>query len=154
MRNEIYSIEHAIALIGRKQLLKWLLLYLYSEHSATALPEQILNTAIARAEKMEQLVQGEQSKMAYLTGMYSLLDVLFDMEMSEVLKQIRLDNTITNALLRGHGVLGKSLNAIKQEENMNLKRLFMENFEKIPPEELLKLMEKCNIMAKKDNLLT
>jgi len=154
IRNEIYSIEHAIALIGRKQLLKWLLLYLYSEHSATALPEQILNTAIARAEKMEQLVQGEQSKMAYLTGMYSLLDVLFDMEMSEVLKQIRLDNTITNALLRGHGVLGKSLNAIKQEENMNLKRLFMENFEKIPPEELLKLMEKCNITAKKDDLLT
>lgn len=154
MRNEIYSIEHAIALIGRRQLMKWLLLYLYSEHSATALPEQVLNTAIARAEKMERLVKGEQSKMAYLTGMYSLLDVLFDMEMGEVLKHIRLDNTITSALLKGRGVLGESLKVIKQEENMSLKRLFMDNFEKIPQEELLKLMEKCDILKNKDGSIS
>lgn len=152
LKSEIYSIEHAIALIGRKQLLKWLLLYLYSEHHATELPERVLKTAIARAEKMEQLVPGEQNKMAYLTGMYSLLDVLFDMEMEELMESIRLDKTIAKAILEGKGVLGESLQKIKQEESHSLKQMVMDNFDRFSNEDLLSLLEKANVIDPKQLL--
>jgi EAL and modified HD-GYP domain-containing signal transduction protein len=149
LKSEIYSIEHAIALIGRKQLLKWLLLYLYSEHHATELPERVLKTAIARAEKMEQLVPGEHNKMAYLTGMYSLLDVLFDMEMTELMECISLDKTISKAILEGKGVLGESLKRIKREESHSLKQLVMDNFDKFSNEDLLELLEKGKVIDHK-----
>ncbi len=148
LRSEIYSIEHAIALIGRKQLLKWLLLYLYSEHHASELPEHVLKTAIARAEKMEQLVQGENNKMAYLTGMYSLLDILFDMEMGELMKHLCIDSSIKNAILHGRGELGKKLKTVKSEESVHLKELVMEHFDRIPKEDILRLLEKAEIIQK------
>jgi len=149
LKSEIYSIEHAIALIGRKQLLKWLLLYLYSEHHATELPERVLKTAIARAEKMEQLVPGEHNKMAYLTGMYSLLDVLFDMEMNELMGCIRLDKTISMAILEGKGVLGESLKKIKQEESHSLKQLVLDNLDRFSSEDLMELLEKAKVIDHK-----
>jgi len=76
IKENITSLKHAMNLLGRNKLMRWLLMYLYAESAGDPIAETLLKIAMSRATMMEGLSSKEDRDRAYLTGMFSLLDVL------------------------------------------------------------------------------
>ena len=110
----ITSFGQAINLLGRRQLQRWLQLLLYARQQDDGLPNLLLPQAALRAAQMESLVRHlggdrEQQDLAFMTGVFSLLDALFAMPMSEIVGALQLPPKVAKALLERKGVLGQLL---------------------------------------------
>jgi EAL and modified HD-GYP domain-containing signal transduction protein len=119
---KISSIQHAVTLLGRKQLISWLQLLLYAEDSGQMGASPLLQTAAMRGKTMELLAlrvnpaDKTLHETALMTGLFSLLDVLLGQTRAELLKQLRLEEGIEKALLTYEGVLGKLLRLVEHLE--------------------------------------
>ncbi|GHU30693.1 cyclic diguanylate phosphodiesterase [Betaproteobacteria bacterium] len=127
VRLKINSLSHAIALLGRHQLQRWLQLLIYANNLTNSnAPSPLMQLAAARGRQMELLSAAidpipdvpELTDSAFMTGLFSLLEVLINLPMSEILKELPLQDTIIDALSNpaGGGVLGKLLSAIIASE--------------------------------------
>ena len=74
-----------------------------------------------------------------MTGILSLLDILFEMEMGEIVQGLNLTDDVTNALLDRKGPLGCLLNLVE--------RIEVTDFDAVRP-----LLSQCEITL--DQLLT
>lgn len=127
----IESITQIITLLGRDRLLRWLLLYLYSEMSTDAVSQSIMNIAIKRAEKMEADTTDDQKDKAYLAGMFTLLDALFEADMKDIMQDIKMDKDVSDLVLTKKGRFSSSLIKAEISEKEYLKKLLINNFDKI-----------------------
>ena len=114
VNTQITSFAQAIALLGRRQLQRWLQLLLYARTDADGPLNPLLPQAALRAARLEVLCKmdgGERDEqdLAFMTGAFSLLDHLLDMPMAEVLVDLCLPAHVEAALLRREGVLGARL---------------------------------------------
>jgi len=109
---KITSIHDAIIALGRDQLMRWLKLLLYSQTSHGQTSEPLLQMASNRARLMELLAahagKGIEDE-AFMTGILSLLDALFNMPLAEIVSTLRVGEDVENALLRKEGDLGELL---------------------------------------------
>ena len=110
----ITGYAQAIAVLGRRQLQRWLQLLLYARSSADGLPNLLLPLAALRAGQLEMLCKREGGErdaqdLAFMTGAFSLLDRLLGMPMREILANLQLPDAVTGALLAREGVLGQRL---------------------------------------------
>lgn len=120
MRHKISSLQHAIAILGREQLKKWVQLLLFSHGSASPSKNPLLQMAIMRGRLMELLAnlspETKESKdvegMAFMVGVLSLLDTLLNMPMKEIIVQVNLQKDVSEALLNFTGPLGTLLKLI------------------------------------------
>jgi len=128
---QVESIVQVITLIGRDSLLRWLLLYLYSEMSNNPVSEIILAIATKRAENMENSAVRDEKDKAYIAGMFSMIGALFDSTNREIIGDIKLDKDITDLVINKKGRFLSSLLKSEESERVYLKRLFIENFDKI-----------------------
>ncbi len=113
----IASFGQAIGLLGRRQLQRWLQLLLYARQQADGLPNPLLPLAALRAAQMESLCkhQGgdrDAQDLAFMTGVFSLLDALFGMPMTEIVGALSLAPAAADALLRREGQLGQLLELV------------------------------------------
>ncbi|MGB2147894.1 MAG: histidine kinase, partial [Vibrio toranzoniae] len=73
-------------------------------------PDSLYGLAVLRARQCELLVEKMNVKVepgqAFLTGMFSLLDSLFDQPLKHVLDSVPIDEEIKQALIQRKGVLG------------------------------------------------
>ncbi|MCV6606955.1 MAG: EAL domain-containing protein [Campylobacterales bacterium] len=143
---KISSIHQAINLLGRNNFKRWLLIYLYAETGDKEISKNVVDTVIARAEAMEatKTVKKERDQ-AYLTGMLSMLDTLFGVELEVLFKKLKVDDEIYNAVINGKGELGVTLRKIKGHERSYIKELFLENFDKFETKNLITLLEDANV---------
>lgn len=118
MREKIKTLRHAILLLGINQLRRWIQLSLFSSHDSRGMNHPLLEMAAVRGRLMENMVrqgvascsQGDETaEAAFMVGILSLLDVLFEAPMEEILSSLNLDENVTSALLKRHGVLGRLL---------------------------------------------
>jgi EAL and modified HD-GYP domain-containing signal transduction protein len=110
----ITGYAQAIALLGRRQLQRWLQLLLYARSSADGLPNLLLPLAALRAAQLELLCKRDggardEQDLAFMTGAFSLLDRLLGMPMAAILSNLCLPEHVCAALLRREGVLGQRL---------------------------------------------
>ena len=110
----ITSFGQAISMLGRRQLQRWLQLLLYARQQPDGIPNLLLPLAALRAAQMEQLCKlrgGERDEqdIAFMTGVFSLLDVLFAMPMKEIIAALNLPPAAADALLQRQGPLGQLL---------------------------------------------
>lgn len=109
---EIQSFKHAVTILGYDKLNKWLSLLLVTASKDPAAPA-LMQTAIARGRFMEIIGQGffEKSKLdnLFITGAFSLLNILLGAKIEAVLEHMHLPEAITDALLRREGVYGPFL---------------------------------------------
>lgn len=116
----ISSIKQAISLIGRKQLLAWLTLFLYSNIKDNKFSEALFNSSLYRAKMMKKLAikKGYENLKdeAFLIGALSLLDTMLNLEMESILSKLNLEEGINLALLSREGVLGELLSRVEQIE--------------------------------------
>ncbi|MQM31110.1 MAG: histidine kinase [Candidatus Accumulibacter phosphatis] len=102
---EIQSFRHAVNMLGYDKLNRWLSLLLATASKDPMAPA-LMYTALLRGRLMELLSAGLVDKAEYdnlfITGAFSLLDVLLGVGMEQALDAMRLPDTICDALL-GHG---------------------------------------------------
>lgn len=122
-RTKISNFSQAIAILGRRQLQRWLQLLIYANNLADGnAPNPLMQLAAARGRQMELLSAviepipdvPELTDNAFMAGLFSLLSVLINLPMSEILKEIPLQDAVVDALNNpaDDGVLGKLLSAI------------------------------------------
>jgi len=110
----ITGYAQAIAVLGRRQLQRWLQLLLYARSEADGLPNLLLPLAALRAGQLEMLCKRDggdrdAQDLAFMTGAFSLLDRLLGMPMAEILAELPLPAHVAAALLAREGVLGQRL---------------------------------------------
>ncbi|HEX5329486.1 EAL and HDOD domain-containing protein [Sulfuricurvum sp.] len=148
----IESITQIITLLGRDKLLRWLLLYLYAEVSDNPISESIMHIAILRAERMEENAHHSDKDKAYLAGMLSMLGALFETDIKDVIKDIKMDKDIVDLVVAKKGKFLSSFNKAEHAERTYLKQLLCHNFDKIDTTVLLYALELSHIPIDPDKL--
>jgi EAL and modified HD-GYP domain-containing signal transduction protein len=126
-RSPIASFAQAINLLGRRQLQRWLQLLVYSDPNNGQHPTPLLQKAASRGRILELLVRQVEPSIenpedtAFMIGTFSLLDVLLNMPMSDILHQLPLPPVIQNALATHEGALGQLLSVIDAADKHELK---------------------------------
>ncbi|HHG75505.1 MAG TPA: HDOD domain-containing protein [Persephonella sp.] len=120
-RNKITSIRHAISILGQRNLLQWLLLFLYRSGGDEAYAETLLEVSAERGKTMEILAQeinlpDEDVEKAFLVGILSLVDKLLGVKPEDLVRELNLDEEIVEAIVKKEGVLGKLLNIVEKTE--------------------------------------
>ena len=110
----ITSFSQAITLLGRRQLQRWLQLLLYARQQDDGKIHALLPLAAVRAAQMEALCQlrggdRDAQDLAFMAGVFSLLDVLLGMPMEEIIATLNLAPEVSAALLERNGELGALL---------------------------------------------
>lgn len=108
---QITSFSQAINLLGRRQLQRWLQLLLYARQQPDGPPNLLLPLAARRGAQLEALCKhygGERDEqdLAFMTGVFSLLDRLLRMPMSDIAADLCLPEHVAGALLSRSGTLG------------------------------------------------
>ena len=118
-RTRISSVRHAITVLGRKQLQRWLQLLLFSAGGRGDLHRNpLMKYAALRAHFMELLIERlhrerrELRDPAFITGLMSVMPAALGMSMTDMLAQIAVDNDVRLALSRREGILGHMLNIV------------------------------------------
>lgn len=114
LSSPIHSFGQAINVLGRRQLQRWLQLLLYARQQPDGLANPLLPMAALRAAHMEELVRLEggdrdAQDLAFMTGVFSLLDLLFGMPMEEITGALNLPPLASDALLTRSGPYGEML---------------------------------------------
>lgn len=137
----IESLTQVITLMGRTKLLRWLLVYLYSEVSTNSASKSILELALRRAERMEAEADEKNKDKAYLAGMFSMLSSIFDMDVRELMDRVKMDSDITMLIIHKKGIFASSLMRAEAAEKAYLKKKMLENFEKLDTSNLIYALE-------------
>lgn len=146
----ITSLTQVITLMGRDTLLRWLLVYLYSEASKNVASRSILKLALKRAERMESEASLENKDKAYLAGMFSMLSSIFETDIKDLMRHIKMDKDITSLVLEKKGIFAPSLERAEKAEKEYLKKVMMENFEKLSTSELIYTLEDSGVPIEND----
>ena len=142
---EIASLTQAITLMGREQLLRWLMVYLYAEVSTSELSEVLLSIALKRAHTMEESVGAAERERAYMVGMFSTLDLLFGAPFEEIFKGLRIDVEVYEAIVNKNGALGQALRSAQKEERLRLKDLLFDNYHLLELGDIIEILEKVGV---------
>jgi EAL and modified HD-GYP domain-containing signal transduction protein len=121
LRSPIQSLAHALVVLGRRQLQRWVQVLLFAHHGAGDFPSPLLTLAATRGRLMELLSEragfdGVGRDRAFMTGILSLLDVLLGAPMPEVVEPLALPDDVRGALLHRHGRLGHILKVVEALE--------------------------------------
>lgn len=114
----INSFGQAINLLGRRQLQRWLQLLMYARQQQDGRPNPLLPIAALRGAHMEALCQQQgggrdEQELAFMVGVFSLLDVLLGMTMEEIVGALNLMPAAVSALLKRAGALGQLLRMVE-----------------------------------------
>lgn len=117
----INSFAHAITLLGRRQLQRWLQLLLYASRPSGAQGNPLMANAALRATLMESLCKaggGDRATQdeAFMVGMFSRLEALFAKPLATIIKPLQLAEEISAALLQYKGRLGDLLTLTEAAE--------------------------------------
>ena len=148
----IESLTQVITLLGRNKLLRWLLVYLYSEISDSTASKSVLELAIKRAESMEKEASKKDKDKAYLAGMFSMLGSIFEMDITELMSRVKMDNDITMLVIHKKGIFASSLMHAEAAEKAYLRKRMLANFEKINSVDLIYALEDNGIAINKDDI--
>lgn len=147
--NKIGSVRHAIDEIGRKKLIRWLMMMFYTNPNANdKMFTPLLDLALQRARLMESVSKmhldqsEEQADLAFFTGILSLIDVIFQIPMATVLEDLNVDPHVGKAIQHRSGILGKLLALVQAIEVNHLDNLSrtMDDLN-LEPGSVTKLME-------------
>jgi EAL and modified HD-GYP domain-containing signal transduction protein len=114
----ITGFAQAISRLGRRQLQRWLQLLLYARQHPDSPPNLMLPVAALRGALLEALCKHDggdrdDQDLAFMAGVFSLLDRLFQMPMADVVKDLNLPEHVEAALLRRDGELGQRLRLVE-----------------------------------------
>ena len=123
INSEITSIRHAAAMLGQRELKKWINTAVANKLCADR-PNEITRLSLIRAKFCENLskVMNEMANKdneLFLIGLFSVIDLILNQPMEEALKLVYLPKEIISALTEGEGRLATVLDFVKAYEQAN-----------------------------------
>ena len=115
LATKISSLSHGLMVLGRRTLQRWVQLLLYATGKGGGVANPLMQLAATRAKLMELVAQQARPRdcdyidRAFMVGMLSLLDVLMEEPLLEILAHMNLHEDIETALLKRNGDLGELL---------------------------------------------
>ena len=128
LATKITSLRHAITILGRRQLQRWLQLLIYAG-SATRGIDPLLQLAATRGRLLELLADRTHAKnrefsdQAFMVGIISLMPALLGTPMAELLEQLPVAQRVKQALTGyggAHGLLLQLAEATEQTDPLAL----------------------------------
>ena len=118
----ITTIRHAAAMLGQKELKKWINTAVVNELYADK-PSEITRLSLLRAKFAENLAPvfevKNKAEELFLMGLFSVLDVILEKPMEEALKMVMVAGDVRLALIEGKGSLAPVYDLMKQYESAN-----------------------------------
>lgn len=118
---DIWSIGHALRLLGRDQVSRWLGLLLVTDGSSEGVRAELMHLALVRARMCELLAEASGIPRArgplFLVGMLSLLDQLLEMPMETLADSMELASDVRVALLHREDFYGAVLSLVESYEH-------------------------------------
>jgi EAL and modified HD-GYP domain-containing signal transduction protein len=115
LRGSVSSIMQALSLLGEREVRKWASLVVFTFIGADK-PSEVSVTSLMRAKFCEDLAEktglGGYASEAFLTGMFSMLDVLIGRPIDEILSTINVSDDIRVALTTGANRYGRLLSLV------------------------------------------
>lgn len=117
----VQSIGHAVRMVGRETLGRWLaLLFVTSVSAETGVENERVHSAVQRARFCEVIgeASGRQGAAGplFMVGLFSMLDALLRVPLEELLSRIDLAPEVRDALLRGEGRFAPALELVRAYE--------------------------------------
>lgn len=126
VNSQITSIRHAAAMLGEKELRKWLNTAVAGQ-LYTDKPNEITRLSLLRAKFAENLApafsMAAQSSELFLMGLFSVLDVILEVPMAEALELVKVSAPIRDALLERKGSFAKVLDFVTEYESAEWKEI-------------------------------
>lgn len=126
LRVKIKTLRHALTVLGRRQLVRWVQLALFAAGDPRRKQSPLLELASMRGRLLELLVfhgklsfggnVQETADKAFMAGILSLVDVLFETSIEEVVNQLNLEEDVRLALMERAGQLGGMLDLSERLE--------------------------------------
>lgn len=118
--SEITSVRVAVSMLGQKDLTRWIQTTVI-EKLCSDKPNELMRLSLLRAKFAENLApvfhMAMRSQELFLTGLFSILDIILDCSMEEALSMVRVSDKIRTALLEHTGPLAEVLNFIVKYES-------------------------------------
>jgi c-di-GMP-related signal transduction protein len=123
---KVTTLRDAINATGTNRIARWTQLLLYADgHKAALEDDPLVQLVATRARFMElaveRLAEADRTTVdaAFLTGVFSLVDVVFGDSLERTLEDLTLSPAIRAAILRREGVLGALLSTVVALEQAN-----------------------------------
>ncbi|HVX41493.1 MAG TPA: HDOD domain-containing protein [Gemmatimonadaceae bacterium] len=117
---DIWSIGHALRLLGREQVARWLGLLLVTDSAKDGVRGELVHLALVRARMCEMMADAAGVPRArgplFLVGMLSLLDQLLETPMPLLADTMELAPDVRNALLQRADFYGAVLGLVEAYE--------------------------------------
>ena len=118
--SEITSVRVAVSMPGQKDLTRWIQTTVI-EKLCSDKPNELMRLSLLRAKFAENLApvfgMAMRSQELFLTGLFSILDIILDCSMEEALSMVRVSGKIRTALLEHTGSLAEVLHFIVKYES-------------------------------------
>lgn len=122
INSQIKSIRHAAAMLGQRDLKKWINTAVVNEMYADK-PNEITRLSLLRAKFAENLAgvfgMETQKEELFLMGLFSVLDIILEKSMEDALKLVKVSNNIEKALINNEGPFAELLQFMIQYESAN-----------------------------------
>lgn len=122
INSEITSIRHAAAMLGQKELKKWINTAVTNELYADK-PNEITRLSLIRAKFAENLApifdMQLQAAELFLMGLFSVLDVILERPINEALELVKVSKEIREALVDKKGKFAPVYEFVIQYETAN-----------------------------------
>jgi c-di-GMP-related signal transduction protein len=134
---KITSLRHAITVLGRRQLQRWLQLLVFSSGAQAGASNPLLMLAATRGRLMELLAadlrpgDSALADRAFMAGIMSLMPALVGLPIAEIVAPLGLTGDVRDALCEGSGQLGDMLHLAESSESGDLETLTC-NLAKLP----------------------
>ncbi|MBP5987394.1 MAG: EAL domain-containing protein [Azonexus sp.] len=125
----ITSLGHAITVLGRRQLQRWLQLLVFASGGQNGTSNPLLLMAATRGRLMEllaaELRPGDVAlaDQAFMAGIMSLMPALVGLPITEIVAPLGLMANVRDALCAGTGSLGALLRIAESSEDGDMLRL-------------------------------
>lgn len=136
VNSEITSIRHAAAMLGQKELKRWINTAVVNAMYADK-PSEITRLSLLRAKFAECLAPAFGLAMKedelFLMGLFSVLDVILEKPMEEALEMVKVSGEISEALIEDKGKLAPVLDFLLHYENADWqevsRKMILENID-------------------------
>jgi c-di-GMP-related signal transduction protein len=107
LRGEIHSVQHALSLLGERELRKWIAVVSVGV-LADGKPDELMTVPLIRSRFCELLapfagIPGDANDL-FLMGLLSLMDAILDQPIDSILKEMPLRSEIKDALFHQKGL--------------------------------------------------
>lgn len=120
LNSEITSIRHAAAMLGQKELKRWINTAVTKELCADK-PSELIRLVMIRAKFAENIApefeMAMQAPELFIMGLFSALDRMLEKTMEEALSMVQVSKNVKEALLENKGDFAPVLEFIKCYED-------------------------------------